>query len=169
MSPRDTADAEWPLSEGMQVSALPPVWIAMIISCWSVKLLKLPSVTLYGLYMFFMKFPFLSGINNAKQMTLDLTKLLIVANNEQSNLSYQTQRRKNERRPRRRIKNANSFSRLTQIREKAKIRRSLNKTCMKFLLLYNDLNYRVLPWVMWPAKRIRPKNINQSNKDILTS
>ena len=35
---------EW--SEGMQVSALPPVWIAMIISCWSVKLLKLPSVTL---------------------------------------------------------------------------------------------------------------------------
>jgi len=30
----------------MQVSALPPVWIAMIISCWSVKLPKLPSVTL---------------------------------------------------------------------------------------------------------------------------
>ena len=30
----------------MQVSALPPVWIAMIISCWSVKLLKLLSVTL---------------------------------------------------------------------------------------------------------------------------
>ena len=25
MSPRDTADLEWPLSEGMQVSALPPV------------------------------------------------------------------------------------------------------------------------------------------------
>ena len=46
MSPRDAADLEWPLSEGMQVSALPPVWIAMIISCWSVKLLKLPSVTL---------------------------------------------------------------------------------------------------------------------------
>jgi len=45
-------------------------------------------------------------------MTLNLTKLLIAANNEQSNLSYQTQRRKNERRPRRRIKNANSFSRL---------------------------------------------------------
>ena len=44
MSPRDGADLEWPLSEGMQVSALPPVWIAM--SCWSVKLLKLPSVTL---------------------------------------------------------------------------------------------------------------------------
>ena len=37
---------EWSLSEGMQVSALPPVWIAMIISCWSVKRLKLPSVTL---------------------------------------------------------------------------------------------------------------------------
>jgi len=46
MSPRDAADLEWPLIEGMQVSALPPVWIAMIISCWSVKLLKLPSVTL---------------------------------------------------------------------------------------------------------------------------
>jgi len=46
MSPRDTTDLEWPLSEGMQVSALPPVWIAMIISCWSVKLPKLPSVTL---------------------------------------------------------------------------------------------------------------------------
>ena len=46
MSPRDAADLEWPLSEGMQVSALPPVWIAMTISCWSVKLLKLPSVTL---------------------------------------------------------------------------------------------------------------------------
>jgi len=46
MSPRDSADLEWPLSEGMQVSALPPVWIAMIIACWSVKLLKLPSVTL---------------------------------------------------------------------------------------------------------------------------
>jgi len=43
--PKDAADLEWPLSEGMQVSALPPVWIAMIISCWSVKLLKLPSVT----------------------------------------------------------------------------------------------------------------------------
>ena len=38
MSPRDAADLEWPLSEGMQVSALPSVWIAMIISCWSVKL-----------------------------------------------------------------------------------------------------------------------------------
>jgi len=25
MSPRDAADLEWPLSEGMQVSALPPV------------------------------------------------------------------------------------------------------------------------------------------------
>ena len=35
-----------PPSESMQVSALPPVWIDMIISCWSVKLLKLPSVTL---------------------------------------------------------------------------------------------------------------------------
>ena len=46
MSPRDAADLEWPLSEGMQVSALPPVWIAMIISCWNVKLLKLSSVTL---------------------------------------------------------------------------------------------------------------------------
>ena len=46
MSPRDVADLEWPLSEGMQVSALPPVWIAMIISCWKDKLLKLPSVTL---------------------------------------------------------------------------------------------------------------------------
>ena len=46
MSPRDAADLGWPLSEGMQVSALPPSWIAMIISCWSVKLLKLPSVTL---------------------------------------------------------------------------------------------------------------------------
>jgi len=46
MSPRDAADLEWPLSEGMQVSELPPVWIAMIISCWNVKLLKLPSVTL---------------------------------------------------------------------------------------------------------------------------
>ena len=45
MSPRDAADLEWPLSEGTQVSALPPVWIAMIISCWIVKLLKLPSVT----------------------------------------------------------------------------------------------------------------------------
>ena len=43
--PKDAADLEWPLSEGMQVSALPPVWIAMVISCWSVKLLKLPSVT----------------------------------------------------------------------------------------------------------------------------
>jgi len=31
MSPRNAADLEWPLSEGMQVSALPPVWIAMII------------------------------------------------------------------------------------------------------------------------------------------
>jgi len=29
----------------------------------------------------------LLGINNAKQMTLNLTKLLIAANNEQSNLS----------------------------------------------------------------------------------
>ena len=46
MSSRDAADLEWLMSEGMQVSALPPVWIAMIISCWSVKLLKLPSVTL---------------------------------------------------------------------------------------------------------------------------
>jgi len=46
MSPRDAADLEWPLSEGTQVSALPPVWIAMIISCWSVKRLKFPSVTL---------------------------------------------------------------------------------------------------------------------------
>ena len=46
MNPRDAADLEWPLSVGMQVSALPLVWIAMIISCWSVKLLKLPSVTL---------------------------------------------------------------------------------------------------------------------------
>jgi len=46
MSPRAAADLEWPLSEGMQVSVLPSVWIAMIISCWSVKLLKLPSVTL---------------------------------------------------------------------------------------------------------------------------
>jgi len=46
MCPRDAADLEWPLSEGMQVSALPPVWIAMIISCWSIKLLTLPSVTL---------------------------------------------------------------------------------------------------------------------------
>jgi len=26
MSPRDAADLEWPLSEGIQVSALPPVW-----------------------------------------------------------------------------------------------------------------------------------------------
>jgi len=43
--PKDAADLEWPLSEGMQVSTLPPVWIAMIISSWSVKLLKLPSVT----------------------------------------------------------------------------------------------------------------------------
>jgi len=34
MSPRDAADLEWSLSEGMQVSGLPPVWIAMIISCW---------------------------------------------------------------------------------------------------------------------------------------
>jgi len=39
MSPRDAADLEWPLSEGMQVSALQPFWMAMIISCWSVKLL----------------------------------------------------------------------------------------------------------------------------------
>jgi len=46
MSPRDAADLEWPLGEGMQVGALQPFWIAMIISCWSVKLLKLPSVTL---------------------------------------------------------------------------------------------------------------------------
>ena len=46
MSPTDAADLEWPLSESMQVSALPSSWIAMIISCWSVKLLKLPSVTL---------------------------------------------------------------------------------------------------------------------------
>ena len=46
MSPRHAADLEWPLSEAMQVSALPPVWITMIICCWSVKLLKLPSVTL---------------------------------------------------------------------------------------------------------------------------
>jgi len=30
----------------------------------------------------------LLGINNAKQMTLHLTRLLIVANNEQSTLSY---------------------------------------------------------------------------------
>ena len=44
MSPRDTADLKWPLSEGMQVSAVLPVWIAMIISYWGVKLLKLPSV-----------------------------------------------------------------------------------------------------------------------------
>ena len=44
--PKDAADLEWPLSEGMQVSALPPVWIAMIIFCWSVKMLKLPSETL---------------------------------------------------------------------------------------------------------------------------
>ena len=29
MSPRDAADLEWPLSEGMQVSVLPPVWIAI--------------------------------------------------------------------------------------------------------------------------------------------
>jgi len=46
MSPSDAGDLEWPLSVGMQVSALPPIWIAMIISCWSVKLLKLPGVTL---------------------------------------------------------------------------------------------------------------------------
>ena len=46
MRSRDAADLEWPLSEGMQVSALPPSWITMIISCWSIKLLKLPSVTL---------------------------------------------------------------------------------------------------------------------------
>ena len=46
MSPRDAADVEWPLSEGMQVGTLPPFWIAMIISSWSIKLLKLPSVTL---------------------------------------------------------------------------------------------------------------------------
>ena len=46
MSPRNTADLEWPLSEGMQVSTLPTVWIAMIISCRRVKRLKFPSVTL---------------------------------------------------------------------------------------------------------------------------
>ena len=40
MSPKDAADLEWPLSEGMQVSALPPVWIAMIISCCSVNCLN---------------------------------------------------------------------------------------------------------------------------------
>ena len=31
--PKDAADLEWPLSEGMQVSVLPPARIAMIISC----------------------------------------------------------------------------------------------------------------------------------------
>jgi len=46
MSPRDAVDLEWPLSVGMQVSGLQPFWIAMIISCWNVKLLKLPSVSL---------------------------------------------------------------------------------------------------------------------------
>jgi len=46
MSPSDAADLVWPLSVGMQVSALQPFWIAMIISCWNVELLKLPSVTL---------------------------------------------------------------------------------------------------------------------------
>jgi len=46
MTPSDAVDLEWPLSEGMQVSALQPFWIAMIISCWNVKLLKLPSVTI---------------------------------------------------------------------------------------------------------------------------
>jgi len=46
MSPRDAVDLEWPLSVGMQVSAQQPSWMAMIIFCWNVKLLKLPSVTL---------------------------------------------------------------------------------------------------------------------------
>ena len=46
MSPSVAADLEWPLSVGMQVSALQPLRIAMIIFCWKVKLLKLPSVTL---------------------------------------------------------------------------------------------------------------------------
>jgi len=45
MSPIDAADLESPLSVSMQVSAPQPSWIAMIISCWSVKLLKLRSVT----------------------------------------------------------------------------------------------------------------------------
>jgi len=46
ISPSDAADLESPLSVGIQVSVLQPFWIAMIISCWNVKLLKLPSVTL---------------------------------------------------------------------------------------------------------------------------
>jgi len=46
MSPSVTADLESPLSVGMRVSVLQPFWIAMIIFCWKVKLLKLLSVTL---------------------------------------------------------------------------------------------------------------------------
>ena len=46
MSPSVAADLECPLSVGMRVSVLQPFWIAMIIFCWKVKLLKLPSVTL---------------------------------------------------------------------------------------------------------------------------
>ena len=46
MSPSFAADLGSPLSVGMRVSVLQPFWIAMIIFCWKVKLLKLPSVTL---------------------------------------------------------------------------------------------------------------------------
>ena len=46
MSPSVAADLESPLSVGMRVSVLQPFWIAMIIFCWKVKLLKLTSVTL---------------------------------------------------------------------------------------------------------------------------
>ena len=40
--PSDPVDLESPLSVVMQVSALQPFWIAMIIFCWNAKLLKLP-------------------------------------------------------------------------------------------------------------------------------
>ena len=46
MSPSVAADLESPLSVGMRVSVLQPFWIAMIIFCWNVKLLKLPRVML---------------------------------------------------------------------------------------------------------------------------
>ena len=70
-----------------------------------------------------------------------------------------------ERRSSRRITNANSFSLLTKMREKGKIRRSLNTTLSRWTnKLYTP------PKSTNQMKQIRhtPK-INQSNKAILTS
>jgi len=74
-------------------------------------------------------------INNVKRSSLVVRNFPFAANTEQATLSYPTQTQTREARRRRRIKNANSFSLLNQIREKTKVRRNLKQIVYVFSII----------------------------------